>query len=847
MELKEYQIKTIDQIKRYLQSLDVWREKNKVVIEAAGVEASLDFPAKAWMDIDVGRTYHTTKDGLNNPLPYFCLKIPTGGGKTFLAVKTIDLINSVYLKKRTGLVLWVVPTTQIYRQTIQALRDRSHPYRQHLDIASGGRTTILEKTDRFTPLDVEENLVVMMLMLPSASRQNKETLRMFRDSGGFQEFFPSDDSIQSHQELLKMMPNLDAFGKENGFWGKQVKTSLGNTLRVVKPIIILDEGHKAYSETAQNTLKGFNPSIMVELSATPPKESNILVDVSGTELNREEMIKLDLHIINKASTDWKDTLNETVSHRNLLEERAKDYEANTNNYIRPIALIQAERTGKDQRASGYIHSEDVKEHLIKTMGIPAEQIAIKTSEKDELKEVDDAGGLLTRDCPIRYIITKAALQEGWDCPFAYTLTILTNPSSKNSLTQLVGRILRQPNARKTKVKELDESYVFCFQQNAVSLLKDIKGGFEQEGLGDLATHIVVGDSDEDDKGNASEKTVVVREKFKKISSQVILPVFVLDKGKETWEVNYDRDIASQINWNEINIKPIFEINLREVDDQDTEHILTLGDEQNNQDLIRQKEVKHLKESGLKVDLVFLTRNILDIVSNPWIAFEIGSKVISGLLKKHDEHMVASNFIFIIEELKKLLSAEKDRLSENIFKSMLEKGQLKFLIIGQDFGFKFPNKIKVKRTAKTLTKSDGQPLQRSLFEFVPEEAFNETEKNVAWYLEDQDKLFFWYRNVSRHDYFIQGWRKQKVYPDFIFTSSENKKSSKLESVYVVETKGLHLKNEDTDYKKALFEICSKMAERKKIGELALALKETPMKFEVVFEDEWHNKINALFSN
>ena len=175
------------------------------------------------------------------------------------------------------------------------------------------------------------------------------------------------------------------------------------------------------------------------------------MEISGRELHSEEMIKLDLHVVNKASPDWKDTLLAGFNKRSVLEEKAKEYEANTGTHIRPICLIQVERTGREQIGGRYIHSEQVREHLIKVMGVPAEQIAVKTSEKDELKEVDDVGGLMARDCPIRYIITKQALQEGWDCAFAYVLVILTNPSSKNALTQLVGRILRQPFARKTGV------------------------------------------------------------------------------------------------------------------------------------------------------------------------------------------------------------------------------------------------------------------------------------------------------------------------------------------------------------------------------------------------------------
>ncbi|MBW2217548.1 MAG: DEAD/DEAH box helicase family protein, partial [Deltaproteobacteria bacterium] len=226
MELKEYQVRILSEVKTYFKLLADWREKAEQI-----PEAEIDFPAKAWEKARRGRSYRSRKNGISEPLPNFCLKIPTGGGKTFLAVKMIDLANMIYRKKKTGLVLWIVPTTQIYRQTIQNLKDRDHPYRQHLDIASGGRTVILEKTDRFSPLDVEENLVVLMLMLPSANRQTKETLKVFKDNGGFQDFFPPEDYVPAQEKILQDIPNLDTYEKEKGFWGKQVKTSLGNTLR----------------------------------------------------------------------------------------------------------------------------------------------------------------------------------------------------------------------------------------------------------------------------------------------------------------------------------------------------------------------------------------------------------------------------------------------------------------------------------------------------------------------------------------------------------------------------------------------------------------------------------------
>ena len=482
MKLKEYQENTLAQVKRYLEQLAIWRPKAR-----DGEEWVFDFAEKAWEKAGVGRIYLKKKDGLGRPLPSFCLKIPTGGGKTLLAVKTIDLVQSIYRQQQTGLVVWIVPTQQIYSQTLLRLRDRDDPYRQHLDIVSAGRTLILEKTDGFTPQDVDERLVVLMLMLPSASRANKEALRMFRDSGAFQAFFPPEEDKQGHETLLKRIPNLDTFEKEDAFWGREVKTSLGNTIRLLEPLIILDEGHKAYSEQAQSTLRNLNPSMIVELSATPPRESNKLVEISGTELLQEEMIKLDLHVINRSSTNWRDTIRAAMERRDDLEAKARTYEANTNINLRPICLVQVERTGKEQRDGKLIHAEDVRDYLI-GQGVSKDWIAGWSAELDELKEFEDIGGLLARDCPIRYIITKHALQEGWDCSFAYVLAILTNPHSKTALTQLLGRILRQPYARKTHILELDESYVYCFQRT--NLIEEIRRGFDREGLQGMEGRVV---------------------------------------------------------------------------------------------------------------------------------------------------------------------------------------------------------------------------------------------------------------------------------------------------------------------------------------------------------------------
>jgi len=836
MESKEYQIKTLNQVKRYLDLLYQWRQK-----ALANPGLKINFPLNAWDEIDSRyRPYSSRRDGLVRPLPCFCLKIPTGGGKTFLAVKTIDLINTVYRKSHTGLVLWIVPTTQIYNQTIRSLRNRDHPYRQHLDIASAGRTLIREKTDTFSPLDVQENLIVLMLMLPSANRKTKEVLRMFKDSGGFAEFFPPEDNLEANARLLERIPNLDTFEKQSAFWGKQVKSSLGNTLRLLNPVVILDEGHKAYSKIAQETLESFNPSIIIELSATPPDKSNKLVDITGIELNREEMIKFDLHIFNKANPDWKETLLESHNHLEMLKLKAREYHANTGKYIRPICLIQVERTGKEQRGKKFIHAEDVREHLINIVGLQPDEVAVKTSEKDELKEVDDIGGLMSENCRIRYIITKQALQEGWDCAFAYVLAILTRPGSKTALTQLVGRILRQPFAKKTGIKELDESYVFCYQQEGVELLEEIRHGFRGEGLGDLTGRIAM--DDETSGGEHEEIITHVRDKFKKAADQVILPVFAIRDGTNWRKVNYDMDIASQIPWDRADLSPLYETHLSMIEEKDIEQVATLSDDQHEVIKLRQSEL--LKAGALHLDSVFLARHLLDIIPNPWVAYEFGKTVLNKLLTKFSEKVVINNFVFIIEDIRKHLAGEKDRLAEQVFRMMISQDKMHFLVITNKLGYKLPKQKKTH--PPRLNKPSGDQLERSLFDYVSRDDFDsDLERQVAWYLDDQDKLLFWYRNVPKSDYGVQGWQKHRVYADFIFTDSNNDGFNR---VFVVETKGIYLKgSEDTEYKKSLFNLCNNLSRETTLTELGMELQTKSISFIVVGELEWQNCFNLLFTS
>ena len=111
-------------------------------------------------------------------------------------------------------------------------------------------------------------------------------------------------------------------------------------------------------------------------------------------------------------------------------------------------------------------------------GIPGREIAIRTADVNELKDVD----LMRSDCPIRYIITVNALKEGWDCPFAYILASLANRTSQIDVEQILGRILRLPYTRENEAPALNMSYVLTSSNDFKSTLDGIIRGLNSAGF-----------------------------------------------------------------------------------------------------------------------------------------------------------------------------------------------------------------------------------------------------------------------------------------------------------------------------------------------------------------------------
>jgi type III restriction enzyme len=879
-DLKAFQAKSLLKLDAYLAELRSARADSEQALAAmAQVKAMekmsdakqslADFPKAAWQALHDARALpeayadrpHSSRfDGAGRAIPNVCLKVPTGGGKTLLAAASVGKVFEGYLRRSTGLVLWVVPNEAIYRQTLKTLANRDHPYRQMLNVAGAGRVKILEKDSPLSRLDVESHLCVMVLMLASAARLSKETLRFFRDRGNVQGFLPGEDDIEAHWALLADVPNLDVYGsvwesdapKVPGHTaqhqkGSIVKSSLGNVMRLVRPMVVIDEGHHGYTDNALRTIDGFNPSFMLELSATPRvaeagasggkaagavSGSNILVDVRGTDVDV------------RAWADWQSCLSASVDQLNALARQAEVLQGETARYIRPILLVQVERTGKDQVDSGYIHAQHVREFLAQ-MGFAETQICEKTSDKDELGDED----LLSPTSQVRVIITKQALQEGWDCPFAYVLCSLAASKGKRALTQLVGRILRLPHVAKTGHEALDACYVFCHDIQTGEVVKAIKQSLETEGMGDLAMAVR---GDGGSGGDAPQVRKLARREGLEHLRLFLPTVTWHEPGQPRRKLVYESDVLARVPWQDLNPEALVvgwkPSQSPRMSGSEARLMVDLTVLQDIQAPLRR--ARNESAEALTLDRGQLVRALVDIAPNPWLVWEWVDAVVQRCLQTWAESAVAASAATLIEQLRADLEAWRDTMAQQVFEDLTQAGRIEFRLRADATDYELPSHDEWLQTGKAhkLTRSDGlSDVQKSLL--VPAlqtPDMNDFEAAFAGYLDEQEALRWWHRNVAKTQYGLQGWRRHKVYPDFVFGFLSEGNNSRL---VLMETKGMHLDNEDTGYKQALLARLTEAFCDERLaqtGELELDRDgRTQIECGLVFDRAWRADIDKRF--
>lgn len=454
-------------LKEYQQrALDVLREYCRLAVQLGDADT-------AFYQLS-GRIYGT-RMRYNNVaelpgLPYVCLRVPTGGGKTLLACHAVPILKQELLHDDHPLVLWLVPSNTIREQTLAALRDRGHSYRQALETGLGA----------ITVLDVADALHVQRATLDGGTTILVATIQAFRveDTEG-RKVYETNGALMGHFDGYPpaALEKLDKL--ENG----QPIYSLANVIRLRRPLVLVDEAHNARTPLSFTTLARLAPSAIVELTATPDTQqnpSNVLYTVSAAELRAEDMIKMP--ILLETQPDWRKLLADAIAQLDQLEQEAQAEQAATGEYIRPIMLLQAQNRSSSRET---ITVEKLEETLVNEFLIPIEQIRRATGEERGLDGVD-----ILAPGPIRYVITVQALREGWDCPFAYILCSVAEMSSSTAVEQLLGRIMRLPYARRKERDALNQAYAFAASNSfaaTANALADglVQNGFERQEVRDL--------------------------------------------------------------------------------------------------------------------------------------------------------------------------------------------------------------------------------------------------------------------------------------------------------------------------------------------------------------------------
>lgn len=761
MELKRYQQAALDTLRAYLAALRSY---------PAATAAQVSFLAMA------NRPYRHVKEF--GAAPFICIKIPTGGGKTIVAAHTVGEFFQSYLSGRNdkGLVMWFVPSDAIKKQTLDGLRNREHPYRMVLDKRFGNAIKIFDLTEAkaIKKSDIMDNLCIIVSTLASFRRTNKEWLKVYQDNGalmGHFEGLPGGD-----------LPYLDR--DESG----GIRYSLANVIKLHNPLIVADEGHNLQTPLSFDMLGDLHPSFVLEFTATPRGESNVLVDVAASELKAEHMIKMPIYLENISA--WQETIYAGVKKRNELEKRAKK---EIGEYLRPIMLIQAE---PDRKGKDVVNVEKVLNFLTKDAKISADQVVRKTSEfPDELPNAEILAG---RACPIRYIITVNALREGWDCPFAYVLVSVSNLGAALSVEQTIGRVMRLPSAKEKKDAALNAAYVFAATKNFNEASQMVISGLRANGYDDI---LISGKKIE-------PPDAIVRRKI--ADSNAKLPYLNTKDGKKLRRLDYVADLIGEKNILK-NEASAIKINIL-----DQNRLVRI-------DIGAGGEI--VQDASGKLNLIYHYKDFTRDELLNWLSGKIQRKFIAiaemntflgsaidPLLKTHTIEKLSIHRYAVLEAMEREIDCIVGKTTDANFGALDRKKML----AAEGESFLFPDEME-------LPSISAERFARHLYSAAFK--MNGEELTIAYALDGLPNLKWWFRNPEMIGFYIQGPLKSKFYPDFIVKTKKG-------NYFVLEYKGEHLiGSDDTEYKE-------------KIGKKWAALGGGKYEFELLTDENYKKIINKI---
>ena len=736
-------------LKRYQENAVETLEEFMTLLKKPNLTADLAFHKLT------GETYNKRY----GEVPFVCVKIPTGGGKTLVGCKAVERIMATTLQHKmdTGIVMWFVPSDAIKTQTLKKFKDPKDWHYEMLNESFDTKFKVFsnEEALAITPEDVRNNLCIIVASVVAFRHETtiQKKYKVYQENG----------SLMDHFKNLKDEKDLDK-DKEGS-----VKNSLANVIRKHTPLVVIDEGHRTSGELSIEFLSELKPSFVIEFTATPREGSNILVNTSASELKTEDMVKIPIVLESRAQ--WEQVVADGLVKREELERRTKKLKGE---YIRPIALLQAQPKSK---VKATVTVEQLKKMLL-DRNIKEEQVKIKTSDIDEL----DGINLFDKKCEVRYILTVNALAEGWDCSFAYVLISVANLGAKIVVEQIIGRVIRMPNAKRKTDEALNRSYVFASAPNFNDAANKIIKGLEDNGYSKAD---FVGATDAENYTNSLEAKKAIKKDLK-------VPMMSLGKDKLSFEdlVGEDFELAKQ------SVDFEFKIHY-DLDGQATIDI-TEDDEwlQGKQLSLPYKYLDG--DHSVEELVVWLDKKLRFPMVSPEDKVAFIEKTVRAQIKKSKRSLpeLSVNRYLFADRLSTAITDILEAHTKKVFVDLLAKKKL--VVTPFD---SYPATIALKSPAPHV-------FNKNLYERV--DAVNGEESGFMKRIDlgALDNVEFWVRNREKVDpFYIQGWKKGKFYPDFVAVTKKG-------NIVALEWKGEdRLDNPDTIYKTEIAKEWAKLSKGK----------------------------------
>jgi type III restriction enzyme len=833
MELKAFQKRVLEDIKNYVAEYKNCGSPSKAF---SSFWKKKGLAVEKINNSDIHSYNNTIED-----VPCVTVKVPTGGGKTFIACNSIPELVNEFKKGKSKVIAWFTPSDTILTQTLNNLKNPSHPYNQKLNSLLNNNVVVLDKEEALNgtslnPSEVKAQTTILVLSVQSFAANNKDDRRVYQENGNLAEY----DEIRTEDSNL--IDGADG-------------TSLIQVIADLNPIVIIDESHNFSPSLRVEMIKSINPCFVLQLTATPLKNSNIISFVDALELKKENMVKLPVIVYNQQNIT--DVIVNAINLRKSLEQRANNEYNNSKVYIRPIVLFQAQpKSSKDETTF-----DKIKKELIKD-GVPEKQIKIKTAEINELKDID----LMSEDCEVRYIITINALKEGWDCPFAYILASLANRNSNIEVTQILGRILRLPYTRRYSDNLLNISYVLTSSadfdktiRTVVSGLNDV--GFsksdyyskvisenegentpdEPENQGNTIPFSTENEEDEakeepsdidsvdsekiqkaigtDNEGgnadvdtmekiaeqnskeydqkverNASENNEsqielgymgvsTIKTEYEGIANQIVLPRFSI----KVQDANLFSDSQNKILLSKEYLEEGFSGELGSLDSSidftvnntDIISIDTGSDTKANSGISAQKTSKEYTDE-IKESLQTMS---IEKQKENFVQVAVNRLDIKSIdrksLKSYIERSIKSKNEQEIEEIVGNLNSSIDKIKEKLDQLLLGYREKMFDLLLSTNKIEINKKDLAYRFPKQAHTTDNTLIYDKGLYTIEDTDLNNLEKSMIRMFIDSDLVVFWHRNQSRKEFYINGFVNH--YPDFIAYLSTG-------DILLVETKG-----------------------------------------------------------